>query len=121
MAEFIKALGLRAECIWHSGKTRAMQTAQLLSGAVKPDRGCLQHSGLGPNDDVEIIRDELKQIDQDIMIVGHLPFLSRLASLLLVAEPSAEVIAFRQAGIVCLERLVQQWQLQWLVIPQILS
>ena len=37
-----------------------------------------------------------------IMLVGNLPHLSRLVSLLLTGNPEIEVVRFRNAGIVCL-------------------
>ena len=55
----------------------------------------------------------------DLMLVGHLPFLSCLASLLLVGDPERSVIRFRNSGIVCLVREQGNWFLGWTVIPEI--
>ncbi|MHC4542753.1 MAG: histidine phosphatase family protein, partial [Planctomycetota bacterium] len=78
--------------------------------------------GLAPNDDVGAIRDEIEAAQRAVMLVGHLPFLGKLASLLLTGSESAETVAFKQAGIVCLERRdTDGWQLAWMVTPEILS
>jgi len=118
---FIKPLSLRVDYLWHSGKKRAAQTAELLSEVVEINKALTAHAGLGPNDDVTALKDELVSRQQDIMIVGHLPFLDKLASLLLTGCESAGSVAFKNAGIVCLVRSGEnRWQLDWMVTPEIL-
>ena len=122
VAAFIKPLNLDLYAIWHSGKKRAVQTAEVLAGAVSVRGGIMQRDRLGPNDDVSALRDELAAMDEDVMIVGHLPFLSRLASLLLTGLESGDTVTFRNAGIVCLERGEDKlWHICWVVTPEILS
>ena len=53
------------------------------------------------------------------MLVGHLPFMSRLASLLLAGEPEAGVVRFQTSGIVCLSREQGEWSLSWAVTPEL--
>lgn len=122
VAAFIKPLNLYVSTVWHSGKTRAAQTAELLAAAVRTDNRCLERPGLAPNDDVLPVKDELARAQHDIMIVGHLPFLSKLASLLLADDESAAPVAFQQAGLVCLQRAPEKkWQLDWMITPQLLT
>ena len=121
VAAFIKPLNLCVDCLWNSGKKRAMQTAEFLAEVVKIKKAQTIHDGLGPNDDVAVIRNELGSAEQDVMIVGHLPFLSKLASLLLGGSESANTVAFKQGGIVCLSRGEEnQWQIDWMVTPGLL-
>jgi phosphohistidine phosphatase len=121
VAAFIKPLTLSVECLWHSGKRRAAQTAGVLANAIKTKGGIITHDGLGPNDDVTALRDELVSIEQDIMIVGHLPFLNKLASLLLAGSVSANVVGFKNAGVVCLSWSDDHpWQIEWMVTPELL-
>lgn len=131
VAAFIKPLKLCVDYLWHSGKRRAEQTAGFLAEVVRINKEQTVRDGLGPNDDVGVIRDELASIETDVMIVGHLPFLSRLASLLLAgSEPrpsergggeSANMVAFKQGGIVCLNRSEDnQWQIDWMVTPELI-
>jgi phosphohistidine phosphatase len=55
------------------------------------------------------------------MSVGHLPFLNKLASLLLTGCESADAVAFKNAGIVALSRNEgNNWQIDWMVTPEIL-
>jgi phosphohistidine phosphatase len=59
IASFIKPLGITVEHVWHSGKLRAAQTAEILAESVSVEKDCSAHENLGPNDDVTIIADEI--------------------------------------------------------------
>ncbi len=121
VAAFIQPLKLFVDYLWHSEKRRAVQTAELLAEVVKINKAQTVRDGLGPNDDVTVLRDELASAQQNVMIVGHLPFLSKLASLFLTGSESANVVAFKQSGIVCLRRCEDnQWQIDWMVTPELL-
>ena len=122
IAAFIKPLNISMVSLWHSGKTRAAQTAEILAGAVKSTEGVIQRDGLSPNDDVTKVKDELTGIKQDIMIVSHLPFLSKLASLLISGSTETETAVFKQGSIVCLQTDDgNHFQLGWMVTPQLLG
>ena len=74
---------------------------------------------LAPLDEVSLIKQELDRMEENVMVVGHLPHLVRLSSLLLAGEEEADLIHFRNSVIVCLERQEQKWQLAWMVVPDI--
>ena len=119
---FIKSLNLCVDYLWHSGKKRAQQTANFLAEVITINEEHTAHDGLAPNDDVKAIENQIMSAKQDIMIVGHLPFLSKLASLLLTGNDSSETVAFKNAGIVCLNYSGDnQWHLDWMIIPEILG
>lgn len=121
VAAFVKPLDLSVDYLWHSGKKRALQTAGVLARAVKISEAITARDGLGPNDDVTAIRGELTSTEQDIMIVGHLPFLSKLASLLLAGSESANTVTFKNGGIMCLRRRDENlWQVDWMITPELL-
>jgi len=118
IAGFIKKRALSVDCLWHSGKKRAAQTAEILSGVFNVNNPVETRDGLAPKDDVDKVVSEINAAEGDIMIVGHLPFLSKLASRLLSGREKAEVVKFTYAGIVCLERDEENnWHLEWAVIP----
>ena len=54
------------------------------------------------------------------MLVGHLPFLSRLASQLVIGDPDKHLLRFRNVGIVCLSRDEDKWLISWNFVPQLL-
>ena len=121
VAEFIKPLSLSVDCIFHSGKTRAAQTAEILAGVIKSNNGTIERQGLAPNDNVTVIKDELSSAEGDLMFVGHLPFMGKLASLLTAGCESADVVEFKQGGIVCLGRCEDaKWRVNWMITPELL-
>lgn len=121
VSAFLKPLAPRVGAIVHSGKTRAAETAETLSSAFEADSGPLSREGLGPNDPVEPLRQELEGAEEDLVIVGHLPFLAKLASALLAGSESSDVVAFRQGGIICIERGEDDiWRVLWMVSPGVL-
>ena len=120
VASFIKPLEISVEHIWHSGKLRAAQTAEILAESVSVEKECSAHKNLGPNDDVTIIADELEAYDTDLMIVGHLPFVAYLTSQLIAGNETASVIAFDAGSIACLNRSNPgQWQVDWIITPNL--
>jgi len=121
VAEFIKPLDLSVDYLWHSGKNRTQQTAKILADVVEVKKEMAAHDGLAPNDDVTVLKDEIMSAHADIMIVGHLPFLSKLTSLLLTDSQSSRTVAFKNGGIVCLDYSDHsQYQLDWMIIPELL-
>ena len=122
VASFIKPLEISVEHIRHSGKLRAEQTAEILAESVSVKKDCSAHKNLMPNDDVTIIADELEAYDTDLMIVGHLPFMAYLTSLLVAGKETPNVAAFAAGAIACLNRRTPgQWQIEWIVTPGLLA
>src|ERR1700683_5204785 len=84
IAGWAAAADIRPDEILHSGKLRAEQTAEILADYLMPAKGATARRGLGPDDDVRPLADSLAATDHTLMIVGHLPFLGRLVSQLVV-------------------------------------
>jgi phosphohistidine phosphatase len=110
-------MGLAVGQIRHSGKTRAGQTAAILGEALSPAGGVVAVPGLAPLDDVQSVADALAGEPQPVMLVGHLPFVARLAGLLLTGDADNPVVRFRYGGIVCLVRDEDRWQVAWILTP----
>jgi phosphohistidine phosphatase len=121
VAEFVKRLRLWVDHLWHSGKLRAEQTAEALKGVIEV-QATSARDGLGPMDDVAALADELEGSEEHIMVVGHLPFLSKLASLLLTGSESANAVAFKNGGVVSMQSGEDgRWQIDWMVTPELLG
>jgi phosphohistidine phosphatase len=119
---FLGDAGVRVDVILHSGKTRAAQTATLLATAVLPTGQPQARTGLGPTDPLEQLAPELGFWSADTLIVGHLPYLGRLASLLLVSDPDRPTLAFQPGSLACLERDADgSWVLDWMLRPELLA
>ncbi|HKO01032.1 MAG TPA: hypothetical protein VJ032_05040 [Thermoanaerobaculia bacterium] len=72
-------------------------------------------SGISPNDDVSAFDPP----SSSLMIVSHLPFLSRLASHLLVGDASREIAAFENRAIARIVQTGNGWRLAWLIAPDL--
>ena len=121
-AAFFKQLPTGIDLIWHSGKKRAEQTAEIFKETLGTEVQIEISEGLAPNDDIAIIKEKIDTAEQDsIALVGHLPHLSRLASELLTGNQEMEIIRFKNAGIVCLLGEFQDWELEWIVSPDIIN
>lgn len=107
--------------IRHSGKLRAAQTAAILAKQLTPPDGVVETHGLAPNDDDAPVAASLAAEASGLMLVGHLPFLARLAGTLTVGDAESSVIAFRNAGIVCLRREGERWRVAWSINPELLE
>ncbi|MEW6570875.1 MAG: phosphohistidine phosphatase SixA [Nitrospirota bacterium] len=122
MASYLLTLNVKVYKIFHSSKLRAKQTAEVLSESLKPVAGMTEVDGLAPLDDPGIWAERLKDIPEDIMLVGHLPHLGKLASLLLSGDPDRDLVSFRMAGVACLKKDESgSWSLQWLLTPDVVA
>lgn len=119
MARAVARAGLRVDRIAHSGKLRARRTAEILAAELRPPGGLAALAGLAPSDDPAIARRVVAELTAPALLVGHLPHLSRLASLLVVGEQAPEIVAFRMGGIVCLGDDAGRWRVQWILTPDL--
>jgi phosphohistidine phosphatase len=120
VASYVSQLNIKVYKIFHSGKLRAKQTAEVLSKNLNPAKGITEVEGLAPLDAAEIWVERLKGMTDDIVLVGHLPHLGKLASLLFCGRADKNVVSFKMAGIVCLKRNdIGEWSLQWMLTPEI--
>lgn len=122
VASFLSGLtNIQLNSIFHSGKTRARQTAELLSEYLHPTNGVGQRDGLKPLDDPSIWEEQLAGLWEDVMLVGHLPHLSKLAARLLGLDEDRKVVDFQMGGVICLGRdNSAAWSVRWMIIPGIL-
>lgn len=95
---------IKIESIFQSGKLRAAQTAEILEEYLRPPKGISQRDGLSPMDDPAVWGRRLETETADIVLVGHLPHLARLAALLLCGMPDRSVVNFHMGGMVCLQK-----------------
>lgn len=121
LADFLSGLGLGVARVVHSGKPRARETAEALAAALAPGTAPQAIAGLSPNDPVEALAEEIADWDEDSLIAGHLPHLSRLATLLLAGRSRPGGLDFEPAAAACLERdEAGGWSLAWFVGPSLL-
>jgi phosphohistidine phosphatase len=119
---FLHKAGTEVDQIRHSGKLRAEETAGILAEELAPKDGTALLPGMGPDDDIRRVAELLSREKGSLMLVGHRPFMDRLAGLLLAGSPDLGVVQFRPGGVVCLEqdRKTRAWSLVWAVTPELL-
>jgi phosphohistidine phosphatase len=118
VANFLRPLQIHVSNILHSGKMRAEQTAQLLSSSVKCDEPIKAQSGLNPNDEAKRFADKTIHESEDLLIVGHLPFMGRLVGQLAAGNENREIVDFHTSTIVCLKSLDKtRWIIEWVWNP----
>ena len=106
--------GVKPDAIWHSGKARARQTAELFWKACNPLASLSAERGLQPEDPPRWIHDQLAGETRSILIAGHMPHLPRLlASLLGERRADSMAIGFPQHGCVALEADGDRWKEIW--------
>ncbi|MBI5701226.1 phosphohistidine phosphatase SixA [Candidatus Saganbacteria bacterium] len=117
---FLNAAEVKVNEIWHSTKLRAKQTAKIIAEGV-PHKKLIERDNLLPNDTVRNIAGEITAIHEDIVIVGHLPFLEHLATYLLSKNENFNFVNFSQGGVICLEKIETGWTILWMMTPALLS
>jgi phosphohistidine phosphatase len=112
VADAAAARGIKPDAIWHSGKLRARQTAEIFWKACNPLAPFTAERGLLPDDPPQWIRDRLTGEDRTILIVGHMPYLPRLLEMLTGARDD-RAVSFPLHGCVALEADGGQWKEIW--------
>ena len=121
VAQFLKQAGIQLGRVIHSGKLRAMQTAEIMITNLAPDITLETSNKINPNDDPEACDWHRDKGKGDVLVVGHLPFMARLVSHLLVANVDQVIVAYQPGSIVCLEFVDNtRWQLNWMIRPELI-
>jgi phosphohistidine phosphatase len=120
IAGVARGYGVRVAEIRHSGKKRARQTAEILASSLNPETGVREMKGINPLDDVTSVAPGLSSAD-NVMLVGHLPFMERLTSYLTAGSIDRLIFKFQNGGIVCLDedQESRSWFIKWALMPRI--
>jgi phosphohistidine phosphatase len=120
IANLAKGYDIAVSKIKHSVKTRARRTAEIFAKALNPKQGVQEVSGIKPLDDVAEFAATIDPAE-DIMLVGHLPFMERMVSYLITGTPDTPVFKFQNSGIVCLIKEPEgpAWVMVWTLMPHI--
>ena len=120
IAAVAKGYAVKVSRIAHRGKNRARETAELFAEALSPPGGIEVLRGMNPLDDVSVFAQHLP-LDQDLMLVGHLPFMERLVGFLVCGNAEQTVFKLQNSGIVCLDRVphVDHPVIRWALMPSV--
>lgn len=112
MGAWLKRYDLRLPTVWHSNKVRTQETASILNEHAGWGSTLLEVEGLRPNSEVGPIAMKVAADDKDLVIVGHMPFMSLMASAM-VSEGGAQTYwDFETCGVLVLQRAGDH---QWIV------
>ncbi len=120
VATFLKQAGVQVERVVHSGKLRAQQTAECLAQTVAPGLEPESSDMINPNDNPKAFDWQSESWNRDTLVVGHLPFMAKLVSHLIINDEDKLITAYQPGTIVCLEHADGQWQLNWMIRPELL-
>jgi len=126
MAAFLFEAGVQVDEIVHSGKTRAEETANVLSKTVWQGKAAIEIEGLGSNDSTDHLLHSAQIAGGDLMAVGHLPFMAKMVARCLTGVEDGVAVDFEPGTIVCLQRLDGDaskggWALSWMQRPSMLQ
>ncbi len=128
LGAFLRKTGqIAVGSIQHSTKLRARQTAEILAESAGLGAPPTQVPNLEPLADVEELAGSLSRASTDLLLVGHLPHLNRLASRLVTGDAEGEAFSFAECGIVCLGRSPgggdtsrdPKWSVFWMLDPNL--
>ena len=123
IAEVAKNYKIPVKKVVHSGKTRAEQTAAIYAATLGDNLPMTTISGIAPMDDVRAFAATINP-EENLMVVGHLPFMQRLVSYLTTGSADVRVYTFQNSGIVCLDCSSEgegglDWFIKWTLNPNI--
>ena len=119
LARHMQNMGVQLGNVFHSGKLRAEQSARLIAETLSPEILPVKTEGLNPNDDPTVIIGDIEQMNENILIASHMPFVSRLCSTLLTGTTEAE-FASVPGTLFCLEKAEDKWRLAYMLRPDFL-
>jgi len=120
MAVWAAETGIHVAAILQSGKLRAQQTAEIFADQLPEAPVPQAVSGIAPNDDIKPIAKQLQSEQGPIMPIGHLPFLERLASLLVTGDADASVVTLDAGALLALAKNENGWYVDYLMQPKLL-
>jgi phosphohistidine phosphatase len=102
LRDLLASRGHRVERVLHSGKTRALQSAELVAQGVLSSGAAQATAGLRPKDDPANFIDRLPVLGSDLLIASHMPFVGQLVAALVTGNAGAQCVAFSPGTLVVL-------------------
>lgn len=119
VARFMGESGLHIDSLLYSPKKRAIETALIFAKYLKAEQVAECVPLLDEHKDISPVVDLISASSQDTMLVGHLPFMSRLVSALVLGKPDYyPIVNYPPGTVICLDRYKnERWIISWLLSP----
>ena len=117
VAHQLKVASIPVSCIFHSGKRRAQQTAEIFASTLSTPASTAIH-GMSPMDSCEILKNNLNT--NHALYVGHLPHLEKFVTLLVTRKEAPNILQFKNSSLVCLGHNNETFAVQWHITPELL-
>ncbi len=112
VANHLRQYGMGIRNIFHSGKLRAAQTAELFAEILGVSH-VSEMSGMDPTDNPSKLID---QINEDaVMYVGHLPNIQDVVGHLIANGGGKSVVKFQNSAVACIEMDGVENGLRWFI------
>lgn len=117
IASFLQKNEIHLDCIYHSVKARAKQSANLIGNQLNVQ--CIERHGLKPNDSaLDLFLDLQTWQEKTVALVSHLPFINNLISELVNAN--GEICDLKEGSTVLLKFEAGVWKMVWIINPSLL-
>ena len=113
----LQSLNFTVEEIWHSTKKRSRETAEIVTSYNNLKNKISEKDFLSPMDEVKPAVKVINTFNKNIMIVSHLPFLSKLASSLITGTEYYEPVKFLNSAAVIFIKEGDKWKIASLITP----
>lgn len=122
LAGFLRPLHIEVTHFFHSDKTRAIETANIMATAIRTTEPRMVRQELDPISPIETIVTELPTCVGDVFLVGHMPYMGKLASYLATGDELLAQYDMLPGTLLCFESVgyFANWQLRWMLSPQLL-
>ena len=118
LAKQLKQQGIQIAQFFHSEKTRARQTAEIMAHCLAPEVELKVHAHIKPNDDPRQIISEINDWQEDTLITSHLPYIPNLLSQLTDDFGSNHAISFDPGTVIFLDKEDDtKWHISWVTSP----
>ncbi len=127
---FLSNAELSPAQVWHSPLMRARETADLLVQGLRLDCARVETAGLLPEDEPYLMAERLARYptDHDLILVGHEPHLSALATLLVRGKARPVAFNLRKGAMISLSAAdgvhklngLPRWRVRWHFSPELL-
>lgn len=116
LADRLKQKPVTFHQVFHSSKTRTRQTAEIMQQTLSERAAVSPHPHIKPNDNPDMLLQDIHNWRQDTLVVSHLPFLPSLIAELTGHTPAD--IGFQPATLVCMQGDMNTgWDILWVETP----